>query len=260
MLTAFAADGLRAGHKMLFLTDDPTPPALARHLTRTLPEAETAQAGDQIRVLPSRASYLPGGAFRPDELLDTLAAEISLSQRQGYRGLRVNSDLTWAGRHVPDGDALADYETRVNALFVGGQVLAVCHYDPCRFDTETWWRLLAAHPSAVTSDAATVLSELRCVRSVDPPGMRIAGEADLANSAALPSLLTTIQTLPGRCHIDASGLRFADARAVDSLVNVARARHPAPTTIVCSPHLGRMLDLLGADTVPGLTVTMKVKP
>jgi hypothetical protein len=255
---AFAGAGLAANHRVIVLSDTPPPDQLRDLLAAGLPGGPAALARGQLLIRPARASYLPDGVFRPERLIEGLGSQIDLAYRDGYSGLRVSGDLTWVGRGGLDGHALARYEAGVNQLFLDPRVLGVCHYDPADFAEAVWRELVAVHPSTVRSGAGTLLSQLRCHRTDDPPGVRLEGEVDLTNQLALPGLLTTLTTMPGECVIDASGLRFAGARALAQLLQAAYARAGRPTTIVCLAPMARLLDVLGAGAFPDLTVLVPV--
>ena len=249
-------DGLRDRHQVLVLTDDPPPHELSSWLAGRKPEADRALACGQIQVLPSEASYLPDGTLDVDRTLAAFNVHIDLAQRQGYHGIRVSGDLTWIRDGRPSDDTLIDYETRVNTLFVDGPVIGLCLYDPRSFDPVAWDSLTAAHPCTAWAADSVSSPRLRCRRTDDPPGLKLAGEADWANHQALPSLLTAATNVPGRCWIDATELAFADARAVASLLHTAAERGKRPTTIVGSTQLVAMLSALtGGAATRAITLT-----
>jgi anti-anti-sigma regulatory factor len=183
-------------------------------------------------------------------MLGNVDAKVNAARRDGYHGLRIAGDLTWTDPTVIDLDALADYEARLNPLFADGYLLGVCQYDPRRFPERGWRQVAAAHSVGARSDG-TVAVRLACRRT--PTGLRLSGEADLTNHAALGALLETTAPLP-ECVIDATGVGFLDAHSVGALLQLAVARGNRPTTIVASPNLARLLGLLGAASVAGLIV------
>ena len=249
---ALAGAALRHGDRAIVLTDDPAPPAMAGFLTARVPGVGAALARDQVRVQPSAASYLPDGRFHPEQVSAYFAGELDEARREGYAGVRVTADLGWTDR--VDHDDLLRYETAINALFPRGDALGVCVYDGGAARHDAWHRVLAAHPTAVATPGGRVVSRLRCVRTLSPPGLRLEGEVDLVNHAALPPLLDAAVPMPGECVVDTTGLRFADVNALTSLMHVAVRRLGRPTRLVCRPHVAHLLRMIDADDVPGLTI------
>jgi MEDS: MEthanogen/methylotroph, DcmR Sensory domain/STAS domain len=246
--------GLRDGHKVLFFVDDPD--GLRRFLARQVRGAERAMVTGQLQVRSGAGTDVGDCGFDVDKASDILEAEIELAARQGFAGVRSSGDLLSVvarGRREANADAVVEYERRVNAIFVAGCVIGICHYDPRDFDAATWHRILSAHPSTMLPAEDESLVRLHGARIT--AGIRLTGTVDLVNRDALPALLADVVRLPGACRIDASGLEFADAHAIGCLLRTATARAGRQTTIVCTTHLATLLRLCGAAGVPGLTVT-----
>jgi hypothetical protein len=252
---AVTGAALRAGDRAIIFTDHPGAAAMAGLLSARVPGAAAALTRDQLRVQPSSASYLPDGQFRPEPVGAYFAAEIDRAVREGYGGLRVAADLGWAGRPDIDRDALIGYEVGTNALCPAARAMGVCMYDRRALPREVWLRLVAAHPTAVATPGGPAVSRLRCLRTDAPPGLRLEGEVDLVNYAALPILLDAAVPLPGECVVDTVGLRFADVYALACLLQVAIRREGRPTRLVCRANVARVLRLIDADGIPDLTIT-----
>ncbi|MBT8225548.1 MAG: STAS domain-containing protein [Dactylosporangium sp.] len=244
--------GLHAGHKVLFFADDPD--GLSGHLAARVPGARRALTNRQLQVQAGAASYAPQDTFDGDQMIDRIASEAVLAQRQGFSALRVSGGLSAVldGTGDADADAVVDYETRVNTLLSQEPIIAVCHYDLRTTTSEVWQRLVAAHPTTVVPTGKQAVSRLRGLRT--RAGIRLAGEADLANHAALAHLLADVTAAPGTCLIDATELRFADARALGCLLRTAESRGGRATVIACPAHVAECLRVLGADRIPQLTV------
>lgn len=259
-LVTFTREGLRHDQKILLLSDSPPPSVLLNWLTMATPEFRAALSTGQLTVGSAQAVYLPGGRFDPDDIVATFTAATDRAADEGYRALRVTNDMTWCRRDRPAGpsiEALAEYEARVNALIIDGRILGVCQYNPNRFDRAGWMRIVSAHPTTISPIGDRFISRLRGERTEDPPGLRLVGEADFANRDALPGLLKSAATRPGPFFIDTAGLSFAEVHAMVTLVDVARRRRRGglgPTTIVCTAQVARVLDIIGATSVDGLSI------
>jgi anti-anti-sigma factor len=145
-----------------------------------------------------------------------------------------------------------------NRLFTRRRAMAVCQYDQRLFSAARLRQASAAHPGSTAVDSGVVWAPLLRMERT-PAGLRVAGEADMSNRGALTAVLDAMveEHRDGErpAVVDLSGLTFADAAAVGLLLRVA-AELPSGVRIVgCRPTVARMLALLGADEVPGLTVS-----
>lgn len=231
--------GLRSGAKVAVLADTETPDELAEYLVARAPGAGSALAAGRLEVLACRDFYLVEGVFDPVRTVARYTTQIDLAEEQGYAGLWVVVDMGWSLSGLPGTGLLLDYEAAVNPGFADQRVAAVCVYDRSRFCPALIEEVCSAHP--LTPGQAP----LRFARTTDPPGLALSGEVDLTNHRALGALLTALQPVPGHITIDATGLRFADLRAADLLRASSSARAQGATTIIGSPVVNRLLELVG---------------
>ena len=88
---------------------------------------------------------------------------------------------------------------------------------------------------------------LRAVRTTDPIGLRLEGEADLSNRHALEAVTNhLIEDAPGTLTIDVTALRFADLAAVRIMLRMVDGRHRL-RLVGCSRSLRRLFQFQGAD-------------
>lgn len=250
-----ARAGIARGQKVVFFTDDE--PGIGEAL-RGVAESTAAIDRGQLQVHPATEGYFPGGVFHPDDHVESLAAQMDLAQREGYSALRITGDLSRCPGAATFSEAIIDYESRVNTLFTDGTVIAVCHYNARSFDAETWRHLVSAHLSTSSASDSRAVARLRVLRT--PTGVRLIGEADLANQAALTVVLTEVASVAEPFRIDASGLRFADARTIGWLLRTAAIRGDRTTAIDCTEHLAESLRIMGSEAIAHLTVTTVADP
>ncbi len=253
-IAGFVRAGLRARHKVLYCGDDPDGviAGLERHGIGTGP----AMASGQLSAVTAEATYLAGGMFDAEATLDLWRAQLELCRAEGYPGIRVVGDMTWASRGVPGTSRLPWYEAQVNALFLDGYAAGVCAYDKRRFDPLEMRRLAWAHPGAAGPETAfDPEASLRISRTRDPWGLRLTGEVDLSNRTALCAMIEHLfDGGPPEVTVDVSGLTFADTAAARILVNAAE-RGPGVLRLAgCSPALLRLLEFHHAGEVSGLIV------
>ena len=69
--------------------------------------------------------------------------------RDGFGGLRIFGDMTWALRDVGKLQRLVEYEVEVNRRIARTPACAVCQYDRTRFSPELLRDVIRAHPLVV---------------------------------------------------------------------------------------------------------------
>ncbi|SDS85646.1 MEDS domain-containing protein [Actinoplanes derwentensis] len=256
-LTGFIRAGLRDHHRIRYFGDghdEITSALIARGV-----DAAASIAAGQLQVSTPYESYLAPGVFDPEATVGAWRAEAALAKAAGYRGLRVIGDMSWASRPIPGADRLAWYEAQVNRVYADGDAMALCLYDRRLFSAADLQRARWAHPAAVDRDTAhESVPLLRAVRTVDVPGIRLEGEADMSNRHALRAVMEhLVEDTPATSRpltVDVSGLRYADVTAVRILMHIAVTAAHRLHLVGCSPVLQRLLAFNGAGAVPTLTV------
>ncbi|MEH0985838.1 MEDS domain-containing protein [Micromonospora sp. CPCC 205556] len=251
----FAARGLSLGHKVVWFTDATSPAVVRAHLDGVGVLTEAALAGGRLRIVPAVESYLTGGRFSADAMVEELTTEVARARRDERPGLRLIGDMSWAVRHgVPVAD-LCRYEAETNRVFLDGDVAGMCLYDRRLFPAEYLRPIAAAHPATVGPDAArTWTPMLRAYRTLEPYGLRLVGQVDRSNREAFAALLGQ---LTGRaptaqpCVVDVSELSFADGSAASALVRARRVTPAGVRLVGCRPALHRLLDLVDGTDRPG---------
>ncbi|MET0416961.1 MAG: MEDS domain-containing protein [Actinoplanes sp.] len=251
-IAAYVQAGLRARQKVAYCGDDPEE-VLTGIADRGVATREPLRTG-QLQAVTPEASYLAGGSFDAEATIGLVEAGAVQARREGYPGMRVIGDMSWAQRRVPGAERLAWYEATINTLFTEGYLIGVCAYDRRLFDPALMRRFTCAHPGAATTGMPYNPSiSLRIRRTLRPYGLRLSGEADLSNRAALAAVIEQVIECK-ESTIDVSELRFADMAAARILVDAATAGPGRLRVVGCSPTLVRLLRFQNSDAVPGLIV------
>lgn len=254
-------DGLTSGQKVLFFTDVLSTGGLTAALAEHRVPASAAAVTGQLRVKHATESYRTGKRPWAASMAEVWTHEVDLARREGWPGVRMIGDMTWAARRAVGADRIAWYEARINRIFADGYATAVCFYDRRLFTNRELNRITAAHPATMGGGVARDAPWrplLRFRRTTDPDGLRLSGQADASNRGALSAMLTGLVE-DGADHppviVDVSELTFADGAAAHLLVRTA---HVAPSGLRlagCSPGLARLLDLVADHVLPtGLVV------
>jgi hypothetical protein len=255
LVARFVRDGIRAGMKVICWTDEVSPEDLTTQLTVRSVRPGAAVRRGQLRVAPVTGSLL--AAVSPDArgMVDLLAAELEAAGREGYRGLRVTADMTWASRPTGAVDELITFESEVAALFGDGRLCLICQYDRDRFDAVTLAFVARTHPKTV---AAVVYHDhplLRVCRQYSPPGVRIAGQLDYRHKDILEQALGESLRLDRHLHLNLAALDYIDGACAGVIVaTAARLSASRRMTITCRRVVATVLELVGAGSAPRLRV------
>ncbi len=248
--------GVDAGHKIAVFAGSPVAQAVP---AGGLPDGPRAGAG-QVQVLPARQMYLPTGRFEPERVLRSLARHTEQAAAEGYRGLRVIGEMSWALANPPGVDRLPRYEEQVTRLCLDGRVLGVCVYEWRRFDRDLLVRVACAHPAAARASAQNLVPGLRIRRTSDPYGLRLVGQIEVGNRPALRVALDAVAdeqpdpVVP--IVVDLSGLRQVDPAGAALLSRLA-LRAPAGAQLAgCRRPVYRILQRLGVTGLAGMRVTV----
>jgi anti-anti-sigma factor len=253
-IAGFVRAGLRDHHRILYCGDDPE--AVLAGIDELGIDTAAAVAGGQLLATTAEASYLAGGSFEPEQVLQSWPPLAQAARAAGYAGIRVLGDMGWAARGVPGRERLCWYEAQINRIVLDNDAIGVCAYDRRLLDPLELRRLAWQHPGIAASGAPyDERLALRIRRTRNPAGLTLSGEADLAGRNALRVVVENLfdDTGADEVTVDVQGLRFADRAAARILVRAGLGPKRLRLT-GCSPALLRLLAYTGADDAPGLTV------
>ncbi|ATX81825.1 MEDS: MEthanogen/methylotroph, DcmR Sensory domain [Mariprofundus ferrinatatus] len=148
-ISKFLDSGLKGGERVGYFADEMSPVEVKEWLGSydlVLPDREES---GQFICSNALEVYCPEGKFEPDDMIHTLKSSYQASCDDGYPGLRVSGEMSWALRGVPGSDRLMEYEAKVNIAFRTHPVIAICQYDARRFDGSTILDVLRVHPVMV---------------------------------------------------------------------------------------------------------------
>jgi anti-anti-sigma regulatory factor len=252
LTAAFVRDGLAAGLKVVWLSDaGPAQAAgeLARRGVAVQPALDTGQmiaAGYQGRLLS-------GQAFQADTAVRWLTGQLDSARNEGFPGLRVAVDMSWALRPVAGIEQLPQFEEGIAAVLDGTTASVLCQYDRDRFDPVTLASVAGFHTRAVA--AATFYADpvLRICRQYAPVGVRVAGEIDYQAADHLALALAEAVRLDCDITINLADLAFIDAECTRLIADAARTIAVSRRALVsCPPEIATSLARLGLDGVPGI--------
>ena len=252
LTAAFVRDGLAGGLKVVWLSDAPTPQVLAALTRRGIAARRAAMAGQMVAA--SADSLLPGQAFAAEHAMAWLAWQVAASQGEGYPGLRIVMDMSWALAGAGTGQ-LPGFEESITAALAGTRVSVLCQYERERFDPVTLASVPAFHTRLVAAETHHHDAKLRIRRQYAPPGIWLAGQIDQSAADALAIGLAGAIRAGGDLTVNMTSLSFIDASCVRMILHAARSL-PAPrrAELWCHPAVTASFVLLGATRIPQVSL------
>ncbi len=254
LTAAFVRDGLAGGLKVVWVSEAGAQRAVSE-LTRRGIAAEPALASGQMAAAGSEMGLLSGQAFSASQAIGWLNGQMAACRHEGFPGLRVAVDMSWALRPVTGVEQLPDFEESVAAALVDTTVSVLCQYDRERFDPVTLATVTAFHTRSVAAATYHADAMLRICRQYAPPGIRLAGEIDYKHEEPLALALAEAIRLEGDITVNMTGLAFIDGSCARMIVDAARGMAASRSVVLqCHPWIAATFAILGADDVPGISL------
>ena len=254
LTAAFIRDGLAGGLKVVWLSETPPDRAAAELALRGI-AVESALASGQMAAAACEGRLLAGQVFSAGQAISWLTQEMDSCRDQGFPGLRLALDMSWALRPVSGVEQLPQFEEKVAGALTGTAVSVLCQYDRERFDPVTLASVGAFHTRSVAAATYHASVMLRICRQYAPAGIRLAGELDYQAADALALALTEAIRLDGDVTVNMVPLAFIDVTCSRMILDAARGL-PAPRRMIlrCRPGLAARFVLLGAGGIPGVSL------
>lgn len=246
----FIRDGLRRGHKVVYLHDEDVTDFVS-HLAAIDDSMQPAVARGQLDVRSAHTTYTPDGRFDVERMLSTTDSELERALAEGYTGLSLTGEMTWALGDPGAAELLGVYERRLAEGEYDGKLVFLCQYDHGRFPAGTLSTVGAAHDVDVPPELAPIGREgvlaAGMVHATDT--LRLAGELDYGCSDTVAEVLGT--HFHGDLRLDLADLSYVDVAGMRAL----RGRTGQSLTIAgASESVRRLMGLLSWDTDPVVDV------
>lgn len=254
LTAAFVRDGLSGGLKVLWLSDT-APGQVTAELARRGIGVESAMAAGQMTALACENYLLSGQSFAAGHAVSWLNEQMTACRDEGFPGLRVALDMSWALRPIAGVEQLPDFEEAVGTVLADTTVSVLCQYDRERFDPVTLASVAGLHTRSVAAATYYADAMLRICRQYAPPGIRLAGEIDYHADEPLALALAEALRLDGDITVNMAELSFIDAPCMRMIVNLAKSLSPSRTAIlVCQPGVANRFAMFGAAEVRNISL------
>lgn len=255
LTAAFVRDGLSGGLKVMWLSDSAD--QLAAELAERGVEVGSALATGQMAAVPCEGQVLSGQAFASGHAIRWLKRQIAACHDEGFGGLRLAVDMSWALRPISGVEQLPEFESQVADALRKGDATVLCQYDREKFDPVTLASIAVLHSRSVAAATYHADATLRICRQYTPAGFRIAGEIDYRAQEPLALALAEALRLDGDITVNMADLGFADASCMMMILNAVRSLGGSRKVILrCLPGLANRFLLSGAGDVAGLSVVV----
>jgi hypothetical protein len=146
ILIPYLRDGLTAGDKCICIVDATDPESV---LAAVGTGDDGHLAAHQIDVQRSQDTYLRGGKFSTDAMLEFWEREVGQAVAGGFEFARAAGEMTWALQQMPGVDELVGYESRLNRFLPRYPQVILCLYELDRFSGEVLVDVLKTHPKVL---------------------------------------------------------------------------------------------------------------
>ncbi|MGI8445780.1 MAG: MEDS domain-containing protein [Streptosporangiaceae bacterium] len=244
-LTAAVVRGaLAAGDRVMYLASGPQDGTLGRLEAGGI-ETGRLLRGGQLLVCSFDEVYGDPATMGLARLVVAFRLALSQSLAAGFPGLRITREM--GGHPGPAGslERLVRWERMVSQMLGEVGIAAICHYDQRELDEPAAAITAAEHSGVATGGQRLPLALF--IASAPPPALRIEGELDLTNGAALARVLRARLAAGPRLQVDLGGVTFADVGSLREIYQIA-AGLPAGGQITlanATAPVRRVLDLAG---------------
>ncbi|POX37848.1 hypothetical protein C3486_26205 [Streptomyces sp. Ru73] len=259
-LTAFTRLGLARGERVIVF---PHPAVSEEEVLARLdfPHRTTATARAEGRLVLSSMRRLisPDPAFTADRQWSRLREETARAVAEGFTGLRTFIDMHWVPDLGADVHTMMHRESNAHDLFRDRPYSEICAYDRRWFAPEVLTAMADAHPRNLLER----LGALRAERAPDG-ALCFVGEADTATKRLLRTTLELAlaqSAATGRLVLDLYRLHFLSVGCATVLLSMVQdADGHDRVDVRCGPVQLRLLQRLGASSIPRLTLSEVARP
>jgi hypothetical protein len=148
VVARFLQEGLTRREKILYIIDPWGNGSFLNGLPHD--DTDTAIAQGQLVFFTTLESYLQTSPFDPAHMIRLLHQETDRAIDEGYTGLRVTADMTWALHHAVPPQTLIAYETQVDAFLNHSTCTGLCRYNRWCFPSTLLEEVIPIHASIIT--------------------------------------------------------------------------------------------------------------
>jgi anti-anti-sigma regulatory factor len=250
--SSFVRAGLALGHKVVYLSGEDDAARFLAELAAVDSRVDGALERAQLEVRPTPGAAILDGTFDPAQMRDVLLEQHARALADGYPGLSVAADMSWALGLKLGREELVSYEHGVTTMMQpDGTLVLLCIYDHGRFGAGTLAELIVPHGVDVSPELARLVrvGYLAASRVLPGPVLRLCGELDFECADVVAGVLDA--HYHGTLRLDLADLSYVD---LDGLRALRGKKGQRLTITAASRPVRRLLELLGWDTDPRIEI------
>jgi hypothetical protein len=148
ILIPYLRAGVESGDKCVCVVDATDPETVLAALGTEV-DLGACLGRQQLEVQRSQDTYLRGGGFSTQAMLDFWDTAVGGAVTAGFGFTRAVGEMTWAIRQMPGVEELVGYEARLNRFLPRYPQVILCLYELDRFSGEVLVDVLKTHPKVL---------------------------------------------------------------------------------------------------------------
>lgn len=168
---------LARGERCLHVADDSTIAEIVAVLASAGIDVDTERARGRLRLVTKREAYLESGRFEARAMIEFLQHAEAEALQDGFRGLRIIGEMSWALDPDVTSDQLIRFEVLLNEYLPGTKSTIVCQYHRAQFDPAVLLEVLRTHP-------VVLMDEYVCPNPYYEPPHLLLGSGEQGEGAA----------------------------------------------------------------------------
>ncbi|MGM0640925.1 MAG: MEDS domain-containing protein [Thermotogota bacterium] len=143
---SFIKTSLNRNEKCLYIKGDLNDDLLLIELRNQITNLDLFIEKGQLHFLNKEETYALSDNFKSDQMIERLKKESKKALREGYKGLSITGELSWALNFENGKKEIIDYEWKLNKyIFNDYPVVAMCRYNLNKFDSSIIKAIIELH-------------------------------------------------------------------------------------------------------------------
>lgn len=140
--------GLQNRERCVYTVDENTVPEILAEFKKAGIDIDATTANGALSVVTKHDTYLRHGIFDPEKMITDLDRDVRLALQNGFKGLRVTGEMSWALDLPSALSRLCEYEHELYHHWPE-QLAGLCQYNESLFPSDVIDKMAECHCAAV---------------------------------------------------------------------------------------------------------------